>query len=562
MGQTFRRSRALRARKVVALVGAVGAVAALTMSTSSTAGAADPFEKAYAARTRVICHLPASGDAQFVHGFDTGHSLVYNGKAYWAIGDSLIDGNKDGWANDRLGFRTGTIGGTSDLNAEDCVDNVTYRTNALGKNVIPILTPDKTIGECLIWPGAPFEANGKLLFFYTSVHRNPDCGKDLPTTYDHGLGQITAPGTTELAPVKVVPGGLSWGNPVKAGARIYLFKVQAGELKMARVRENRVADVSAYEYWDGSQWVDQNPEAAASVADGVKAGVSIRYNAFVGRYLMVYSCGYYTTDVCARTAQAPGPDQSSLFGGWNEPTSILQCPAFGCGHGFWHDGYTDPAHPERIYVSTAHWAALGSRQYFVNLYSIDLSDQPAPATRVSAIAERDFGKPDKWQYASYDASKPGAALTTLATPTTSPAAKTITGFPAVGGTETQQGAAAPGVFHLGMYPSETKGAGRVWTAPADGVVELSGEAWRESTKADGSAAEILIVRGDSVITLFQKALPRKWGPDRIAGRVHLQNVPVQAGDRVVFGVQRGLGPKRQARFDTTFFLSSVTFDAA
>jgi hypothetical protein len=37
---------------------------------------------------------------------------------------------------------------------------------------------------------------------------------------------------------------------------------------------------------------------------------------------------------------------------------------------------------------------------------------------------------------------------------------------------------------------------------------------------------------------------------------------VQAGDRVVFGVQRGLGPKRQARFDTTFFLGSVTFDAA
>lgn len=570
MGGFLRRSRATRARNVFALVLAVGVIGGLTQTATPTAGAAGSFTEVYAGRTRMICHLPASGNAQRVHGFDTGHSFVYNGKAYWSIGDSFIDGNNDGWANQPWGFRTGTIGTTTDLNAEDCIDNITYRTNT-GTDVHPILEPNTARNECGIWPGAPFEADGRLMFFYTSVHI-PKCDPEKQQTYQQALGQITKPDNRDLGPVRVVNGELTWGSPVKIDDYIYLFRFVNGGLQLARVSEIDIGTTaeSAYSGWDGRNW-EGDPDTGPPVVTGMHpGGVTVRYNEYLRRYMMVYSCGEKLTDVCARTATRSGTDPDALTA-WNEPTSILQCPEYGCGHGFWHSGYKNPDHPERIYLSTAHPSFGGSRQYFVNLYSVDLSDQPAPATRQSAIAERDYDNPAKWTYAGYDASTP-AALTTLTNATTSPAVNKvikgtppIPGFPAIGGNETIQGAAAPGVFGLGMYPSATKGAGRVWTAPNAGVVELSGEAWREAIKGDGSVAEIFIVGRDNTVTKLwqQKLLPKKQlGSARTIGRFHLEQVRVESGDRVVFGVRKGLAATKRAVNDTTFFLNSVTFDAA
>jgi len=517
-------------------------------------GAVNPFSQVYPARTRVVCRVPASGNPQKMLGFDTGWSFVYNGYAYWAAGDTFIDGNGNGVADEALGFRTGSIGRTTDLNASDCV--VVKLRSSGGSSESPIFTPDTANHECLVWPNAPFEANGKLYFFYASVHYEPTCAG--PTvTYSLGLGQLTNPGTDDLAPVRVGM-GYTYAHPVKAGARIYLFAIKDGALTMARVAEARVANTSFYQYWNGSTWI-ADANAAAPLIPGMSSLVDVAYNAYLDRYMMVYTCGDKNQAICARTAKTTGNAQQALFGGWNDPTQILNCIDWGCGHAFWHHDYVDPAHPDRIYLSTANFPG---RAYWVNVYEVSLSDRPAAATQVYAQSDRDFGVNNNWSYVGYYPLQPATSMTPLTLPSFAPPPLTDDPQrpPAWTGNETvPDSALAPGVSGGGMWPSETRAAGRAWTARGNGTVEISGNAWLESTKGDGAVAQILLIRGNTATTLYVQNLDQHWTPTRNLV-IHLTNQGVQNGDKIVFGVTKGSNDLRNATKDFTYFMASVTFN--
>jgi hypothetical protein len=285
----------------------------------------------------------------------------------------------------------------------------------------------------------------------------------------------------------------------------------------------------------------------------------ISYSTYLSRYMMVYPCGVWLSAVCAQTAKQTGDAQTSLFGGWNDPTELLHCVYFGCGHSFWHNDYTDPAHPERIYISTANFPG---RSYYVNLYEVTLSDQPAPASRVYVQGDTDFDTAGAWSYMGYDPTRPATTLAPLTIKSVGPPALTDGKErpPAWTGNETvPDGALAPGVFAQGMWPSDSRAAARVWTAPADGTVEISGNAWLESTKGDGAYAEILRIHGTTVTSLYAVPLDQHWVPTRDVV-VHLSNVAVQNGDKIVMGVRKGTNDKRTPTKDLTYFLSSLTFD--
>lgn len=551
-----------RAIVMLLALGLLGPVVA----TGSAASAAEPepFEQVYPERSRMICHVARSGNAQRVLGFDTGFSFVHNGAAYWSVGDSFVDGDGDGHffgPGDRFGFRTGSIGRTTDLNPNDCID-VQLRTSN-GKNVLTVLAPDRANNECLIWPGRVFEANGRLFFFYTSVWHAPDCDAETPTvTYTQGLGELTSPSTGDLKPVRV-GAGIGYGSPIKIAGRVYFFKGVVGNLLMARVPEERVTVPDRYEYWTGdaaNPW-DRDENLAVPIATGIEHSPTVAYNDYIGRYMMVYTCGFWNKFLCARTAKITGAAQPSLTGGWNEPTQIYECAYFWCGHGYWHSGYTDPAHPERIFVTSAHFPG---REYFVTLKAIDLSDTPAPATSIYSEGERDFSHLSGtalWSYAGYDVRQPGAALAPLVPNGLSPPNPNGVRLPAHVGTELVDGYPAPGVGANAMFPSETRGAARVWTAPSAGTVTISGEAWLESTKGDGATADILLVKADGTfITLRSKPLVQKWTSARSKRVFNVENVTVEAGDKIVIGVRKGRSPAKNASNDLTFFPVSVMFE--
>ena len=523
------------------------------------ASRSDAYTALYTTRERLVCNIPMSGNKQKIIGFDAPSGLIFRNAAYWSIGDSFIDGNNDGFKNELYGFRTGSIGRTTDLEASDCVE-IKMRTTD-DANALSILTPNRAQNECLIWPRRAFEVAGELYFFFGAVDY-PGCDYDQQPSYFNGLGKLTNPDSGELAPVRVGDRGYEYTiSPLTHGGYVYLFSEGGGAVRMARVPESLVASRASYEYWDGSTWVGP---ALAHTAQSIVSSfsgtqVTIAYSPFAGRYMMISTCsGLF--NICARTATVPGMGADALTGGWNAPTTISEACGFLCTYVMWHPTYTKASRPERIYVS---WANLPGnnvpRFYFGTLLEIDLDPTPASATQMIYPMKDWYIPENDWEYVTYDSRRPGRNILPLEEPGFFPNEEPV-GQPihALVGSETVNGYGAPGVGAGVAWPSETRGAGRIWTVPSDGVVRLFGEVWLESTLGDGVIAEILLIRQGSGRRVWSKKLVSKSA--RLRNRLLTKEIlPVVAGDQILFGVRHGNSPRNHANYDLAIYQTLINY---
>src|SRR5690606_3611979 len=107
---------------------------------------------------------------------------------------------------------------------------------------------------------------------------------------------------------------------LKADGFVYRYGSPAGRDHpgfVSRVPEAAIADIDAYEYWDGKEWKRNEPLASAPIVGNV-AELSVQWNDHLGQYVML------TTDpansVVLRTAPAPeGP--------WSPPRVIVDARA-------------------------------------------------------------------------------------------------------------------------------------------------------------------------------------------------------------------------------------------
>lgn len=103
---------------------------------------------------------------------------------------------------------------------------------------------------------------------------------------------------------------------LKADGFVYRYGTPAGRDNpgfVARVKEADIANIDAYEYWDGGAWKLNDVNAAKPIVGGV-GELSVMWNQYLGQYIMM------TTDpsnsVVMRTAPAPeGP--------WSEPRVLI-----------------------------------------------------------------------------------------------------------------------------------------------------------------------------------------------------------------------------------------------
>ncbi|QIS23297.1 DUF4185 domain-containing protein [Nocardia terpenica] len=103
---------------------------------------------------------------------------------------------------------------------------------------------------------------------------------------------------------------------LKAGGYVYRYGTPAGRNNpgfIARVKEADIANIDAYEYWDGQDWKPHAADAAKPIVGGV-GELSVAWNQYLGQYVML------TTDpfnsVVLRTAPAPeGP--------WGPPRVLI-----------------------------------------------------------------------------------------------------------------------------------------------------------------------------------------------------------------------------------------------
>jgi hypothetical protein len=101
---------------------------------------------------------------------------------------------------------------------------------------------------------------------------------------------------------------------------------------VARAPLAKATERSAYEFWNGAEWTS-DVEQTAVVFDQIPGGVSISYNAHLGKFLAIHS-GMMVSDVRGRTAPRPeGP--------WNDATILFAVEE---GKGGWC--YAAQEHPE------------------------------------------------------------------------------------------------------------------------------------------------------------------------------------------------------------------------
>ncbi|WP_188454905.1 DUF4185 domain-containing protein [Virgibacillus oceani] len=120
---------------------------------------------------------------------------------------------------------------------------------------------------------------------------------------------------------------------VKKDGYVYMFGTPAGRFDnayLARVAEEDMLKKASYEYWDGSGWVENDEEAAAPVIDVPVSELSVQYNSYYDKWIMMYlnenryamvmrSSSSLTEGWSAETVVATGEEYPSLYGGFIHP---------------------------------------------------------------------------------------------------------------------------------------------------------------------------------------------------------------------------------------------------
>lgn len=117
---------------------------------------------------------------------------------------------------------------------------------------------------------------------------------------------------------------------------VYMFGTPNGRLgavHVARVAEANMLDKTAWQYWDGTDWSAGDGTGAAAIVPPMNSELSVQYNAYTGKWLMVTLDGKADGTMLLRTADRPeGPwttgegvansnDYPGLYGGYMHPWS-------------------------------------------------------------------------------------------------------------------------------------------------------------------------------------------------------------------------------------------------
>jgi hypothetical protein len=132
------------------------------------------------------------------------------------------------------------------------------------------------------------------------------------------------------------------------GGYVYLFATPNGRFGgayLAWVSEDKVLEKASYAYWDGQAWRANDEAAAAPIVEAPVAELSVQYNSYFRRWLMVF-LDHKRAEIMLRDAPDP-------TGPWSEPKTLasgMQYPQlYG---GFLHPWSSDG--PD-LYLTMCRW---------------------------------------------------------------------------------------------------------------------------------------------------------------------------------------------------------------
>lgn len=362
-------SRCQRSR-ILAFVALAGAALLLAACRDDARGAvATPSSAPYTtevASSRVVCHLIADNPdaaARAITGADGAQSVRVGDRAYWFFGDTVLRG-----PGGRQDVMQAGAAVSSDFDGSDCV-RLTFK--ASGGAAQPLFPHGS---ETTAWPDGilPLD-DGTVMFYMVRAVRTSPFAWYVGSV---GIGRM-APGSLDgerlvdtLWDANSGFGSRVTGarSPVRVGDDVVVFlHTEAGGNFAAKAPLARIAEASAYTYWDGDGWSAKPADARTmwdEPANGFPAdnGIAVSFDPALGKWLAVYNQALSRIE--ARTADEP-------WGPWSAPVTWLECrPLVGDAYPFC---YSTELHRELSSdPGTLYLTFSGQQPYDVSLVEIKL----------------------------------------------------------------------------------------------------------------------------------------------------------------------------------------------
>lgn len=268
---------------------------------------------------RAVCSLINSdATAASIAGQDGGASIHLDGKSYFVFGDTGYLGNPE-----QVAFSPNGVAVSTDNDASDCIAMTHKATNGIARPLLP-QEPDETT----LWPDGLLPASdGDMWFYAGSVVPGPKPW----WVQGVGLGRMDAAtlGATREALLlwddsNAFPMGRAIGvrgTAVIDGFAYLMINTPESAVYLARVPLGAVADISAYEYWSGSDWT---PSTTAADELWVQTdsfnGAAIRWSDARQEWMAIYNPDQ-GRHVRVRTAP-------ELTGPWSREYEWIDCARF------------------------------------------------------------------------------------------------------------------------------------------------------------------------------------------------------------------------------------------
>ncbi|MEK7581380.1 MAG: DUF4185 domain-containing protein [Patescibacteria group bacterium] len=271
-----------------------------------------------------------------VCGADLGSMFDWNGKVYNVFGDTFgcpLNPTQPNWRSNALATSVDT-NPTDGITFDNWIKGVDGKAKELIANdpVSSTETAIPTYGVSVGTIGYLYYFEGQIApswtCSYSSVAKSTDGGQNW----------------TKLTNLKWDPGNFNQVAIYKKDGYVYFFGIpcaRAGEAKMMRVLEGSIESKSAYEYLTGYDaisnpvWTVNAESSAVSIVPAPVGELSVRFNNYLGQYIMMYlkDVSPYTIEI----RSAP-----NLWGPWGEPQVVTTGSTYPCVYApYMREGYDE-----------------------------------------------------------------------------------------------------------------------------------------------------------------------------------------------------------------------------
>lgn len=280
-----------------------------------------------------------------VLGTDLGSMFDMNGTLYIAFGDTFGCCRPSAGGGGGGQWRYNVLAYTTDRDLED---GITFDDMIMGDNGRARAVLRKRFEDFTIIPTAGIAVGDRLYLHYMAVQEWGAPGHW--TLNRSGWGYSDDGGETWTQPPDAVwDGDTNFGMValVKDADFVYVFGTHGGRysgIQLARVPADQVLDMTAYTYWNGQDW-DSNIEQAVEIVPAPAGELSVAWNSFLGRWIMLYLDEPRHGIVIREAPELTGP--------WSEPQMVISSDQFPALYGsYLHPWASDG---EVIYFNMSQW---------------------------------------------------------------------------------------------------------------------------------------------------------------------------------------------------------------